>query len=999
MQEPSYSQAQLDVVNQAIVAGSQRTQLTPKAFAVLNHLHRHAGQLVSKDELLESVWPRVYVGDAVLKVAVREIRKALHDDPRDPLFIETVHRRGYRLIGSLARTERSMKRPVAPESGTVPTSHIGGLIGREQPLKALTRYWQGALQGKPQLVFINGLPGIGKTSLAETWIETITSREPYVYAKGYCVPQQMAAEAYLPVLDALGLLSRGSDRAHLKASLAQYAPGWLWQLPWLIDESERSHLQQQMIGSTPQRMMRELIEFLATFSTEHAMILLLEDLHWSDLATLDMLDYYARRAGQARCMILATVDMGSVSERSHPLRRIQREHKNLPGCHMIDLDVLPRGAVEAYVQHRCPGLSNQYAQVLYDRSSGHPLFVSAAIDAAIEEGALVKVNDRWQLEKSFELSDIKLPEQLQSILEQQLARLQMTERHVLDAASVVRHWFAAEAVAAMLDYDVADVETICEDFVWRGTWLQDADSREWPDGTLSSLYGFQNSLYREYLYRQLSAARRRRLHHRLAKRLDKAYRGKHQSIAADLAYHYEWGGDKQKAIEFYRTAADVDCTRFAPREALQHIECAIGLMGTEEDTGDLLLQHCELLAASGQIQAATSAYQALVNRTVEAGQLELQIKATLGLASVLFWLDRKHCLVVAQQAQDLSRAIENPSLKAHVHGWTAHWRTLIQGYQAASNAAYREAVKQSQDAGQEDCLCQHLALLSYWQTLHSDYETSAETAQSGLALAVQLGDGQHYLACQFFRAWALFYAGCWGDMLDAMEDGFTIASKNGHLPWIAHFQLQQAWFALHIFDYETALAQSQSIVDQNDKHGLYGSEFFLGSIIKTRAYIGLQRCGEAGACVNTVLAQLQRAPESIDWILRLPLQQTLSDYHLACGSIAQAQIAAQTLQELAAGPTEKTYLGSAYVQQAYCAFAQDDQSIAPEYLENACRYLADAPTLAWRVFSVMQSKKIASGMKPVVLASLSRLSHSLAEHPKQQAYFMNALKQQGVKMA
>ena len=1000
MVEQNIPSITLDVVNQTLVAGARRTQLTPKAFAVLNHLHQHPGQLVTKDELLESVWPRVYVGDAVLKVAVREIRKALNDDPREPRYIETVHRRGYRLIGPLAGSERpTPMSPLLPKTGAT-------LAGREQQLEQLSSYWQDALQGRSQLVFINGPAGVGKSSLAEVWLEHAAGTSECLYAKGNCLQHQAAAEAYLPLLDALGRLARGAANDRLKSMLARYAPGWLWQLPWLIDDTERATLQQQLIGSTPQRMLRELAEFLEAFSAEQALIILLEDLHWCDLATLDMLSYFARRTDSARtdsartdsarCLIIATVDTSELTERSHPLLRKQRELSSLPGCHTLDLGMLPLAAVQDYLQQRCPGLDDSLARTLYQRSGGHPLYVAATVDALIADEHLVQKQGIWQLTSAIDAIEIALPKQLQQIIEQQLDRLDPSERRLLDAASVVRHWFAAEAVAAMLDWDVTTIENICEDLVWRGPWLQDADSREWPDGTLSALYGFRNTLFRDYLYRQLPAARRRRLHQSLAQRLESAYQGQHQTIAADLAYHYEHGGNKSKAIRFYQLAAEVDCTRFAPREAAQHIERALNL-AVPPVRGELLLQYCELLLASGQMQDAIGSYRSLVQTSAETGQTELHIKALLGLASALFWFDRKQCLAVAEQAQVSSHTIHDEVLKAHVEGWCAHWRTLIQGYRAEYDTAYHQAVRQSEKAGQTAWRCQHLALLAYLQTLHADYHDSARTAATGLELALQLGDGQHYLACQFFRAWALFYAGRWGEMLNVMEDGYTIARKNGHLPWIAHFQLQQAWLQLHIFDHKSARELCQPIVDHARNSGLFGSEFFLGSIILARSYLGQEQRQEAGECLNAIQQRLQQAPESIDWILRLPLQQVLADYHLLCQAWPQAQAAAQTLYELAAGPGEQTYCGLALTQLANVTLAQGDGAAALQLLKQAEPLAPQAPVAAGRIYAGLahcldrnHQNRAAEEYRQEAVTALDQLAASLSDHERQREQLLTA---------
>lgn len=96
----------LDPSNALLCRSAQSVPLTPKAFAVLQHLVARAGLLVTKQELFDTVWAGTFVGDAALKVCVREIRKALGDDPKSPTFIETVHRRGYRFVASVSEVAR-----------------------------------------------------------------------------------------------------------------------------------------------------------------------------------------------------------------------------------------------------------------------------------------------------------------------------------------------------------------------------------------------------------------------------------------------------------------------------------------------------------------------------------------------------------------------------------------------------------------------------------------------------------------------------------------------------------------------------------------------------------------------------------------------------------------------------------------------------------------------------------------------------------------------------
>ena len=94
----SFAEFRLDPVAGHLYRKNERIPLAPKAFALLEFLAGQAGRLVSKQELLGAVWPSVFVGDAVLKGTIRELRKALGDDSHEPRFIETAHRRGYRFI-------------------------------------------------------------------------------------------------------------------------------------------------------------------------------------------------------------------------------------------------------------------------------------------------------------------------------------------------------------------------------------------------------------------------------------------------------------------------------------------------------------------------------------------------------------------------------------------------------------------------------------------------------------------------------------------------------------------------------------------------------------------------------------------------------------------------------------------------------------------------------------------------------------------------------------
>ena len=165
----------LDLVNECLWRGSEEIKIRPKAFALLNYLMNRSGQLVTKEELLNAVWPETFVGDAVLKVTVRQLREVLEDDPKSPRFIETSHRRGYRFIGEIAEPKQEPEPDQSFQDNTQSGAFFvyTGVVGRDQALARMHRWLRRMLRGERQIGFITGEAGIGKTALVDAFARMI----------------------------------------------------------------------------------------------------------------------------------------------------------------------------------------------------------------------------------------------------------------------------------------------------------------------------------------------------------------------------------------------------------------------------------------------------------------------------------------------------------------------------------------------------------------------------------------------------------------------------------------------------------------------------------------------------------------------------------------------------------------------------------------------------------------------------------------------------------
>jgi DNA-binding winged helix-turn-helix (wHTH) protein/predicted ATPase len=612
----------LDLANECLRQGMQVIPLRPKTFAVLRCLVEHAGQLVPKAALFDAVWPATAVSDNVLMVCIGELRHALRDDLKTPLFIETVHRRGYRFIGTATPETGSPAEPrgrslrqLAPRS--VPRNphdsahNTVSLVGRERELEHLNGCLAEARRGRRQVVLVTGEAGLGKTTLVDTFLAGLRGQEVWC-GRGQCLDQYGAGEAYLPVLEALRRLARQAGGQDLVTLLAQQAPTWLVHLPGLLSPTDLEALHRRVFGVTRERMLRELAEALDVLTAERPLIVVLEDLHWSDYATLDLIAALARRQESARLLLLGTYRPADVSLRDHPLHAVIHELVLHGQCMELPLTPLTEAAIEAHLAAQFPGgsLPAGLARAVYRWTDGNPLFMVAMVQEWLDRGCLHEDGGPVRLRVGLAELLAQVPETLRQTLEAQIDRLTPEERRVLEVASVAGVEFSAAAVAAGVEIDVVPMEERCAG-VARGTpWLQTIGEQVWPDGTVAACYQFTHALYQEVAYRRVTAARRVQLHRRIGERLEAGYGTQTGLLAAELAVHFERGRDTRRAIMYRRQAADRALRRFAHADAIAHLTNALALLASLPETSERDRQELDLQAALGSALMAVQGFAA-----------------------------------------------------------------------------------------------------------------------------------------------------------------------------------------------------------------------------------------------------------------------------------------------------------------------------------------------------------------------------------------------------
>lgn len=574
-------------------------KLTPRAAAVLAMLAERAQQLVTKQELSDRVWGGIAVGDDALTSCIQELRQALGDDARKPRYIETRHRRGYRLMVPAVETS---DRPRAAAVSLAPPSS-STLVGRADETAVLRRRLELALAGQRQLVFVTGEPGIGKSALVGAFTDQLAGND-FRIAHGQCLDHHGVGEPYLPLVEALTRLGMASDGARIKAILSSHAPSWLAQMPSLWSKSERGALEARG-RATRDRMLRELTLAIEAIAADTPLVLQLEDIHWSDASTLDWLAHVARRPEPARLMLLATYRPADAAAIAAGLGDITTELALHGRCHEISLTPLNQDAIEAYLAAKLGAADRvdrrrEMARLLLERTGGNPLFMVSIVDQLAQQDAAAATPG----------AIVTIPPDVRRFIERQIDDLDADDRDLLTAASVIRREFATAAVAAALDTGVEPVEAACARLARQGVFIVRSGATEWPDATHAELYAFRHDLYRELLYDRLPATRRATVHARVGRRLESAWSGRLDAIAAELAEHFERGHELARAIPHHQRAAATALRRSANQEAIGHLRRALDAIGHVADEADRARIEVELRIGIGAAHMAIGGFGA-----------------------------------------------------------------------------------------------------------------------------------------------------------------------------------------------------------------------------------------------------------------------------------------------------------------------------------------------------------------------------------------------------
>ena len=830
------------------------------------------------------------------------------------------------------------------------------LVGRVVALEMLARMTQQMLAGERQIAFVTGEAGIGKTAFIETAMDRL-SQQGIDLLCGRCTERFGTDEAFLPLIDALVTRCRGPSGHELLSAIRAHAPTWMLQLPGIIDATEHAKLQRELFGATRERMLREFCDLVEALSATRPWVIVLEDLHWSDLATLDVLSRFARRTGKASVLVLGTYRPADSVIEGHPIRRLHQDLEIHQRCSELRLDPLSRIEVERYLALRFAddALAATLSGPVFERTQGQPLFMASLLKYYIDHRAIIDTDDGWQLSSATAIAQDSVPNELVDMITYQVARLTEHERRLLDIASVAGAEFSAALVAAGLSADPVEIERDLDAMARKHHTIVPSGASEWPDGTYSGLYAFHHILYQNVIYQQLAPAQRVQTHRRLAKRLEEAHPDRTE-IASMLALHFELGRDFVNALRYLGQAAESSAKRLGHAEAASYLTRALIILD-RLPTADqlkpriaLLRQRSWALRSCGDLAGSVRDLTEMIACTREAGELRQEVTGLLAVSRFCLHADRSLCIAASEEVLARSEALADDTFKALVQGSSASINLYLRGWRETDAKLCAKAIELTAGAQDHATLIRRYGIEGILDAWKSRYQECCSSGTEGKRLARQVGDIYVFVLFNVLELTALLYLGEWRRLQRETTSALEVASKNANRPAIALCRLTLAWLHVEAMDFDGARALCELVDDEILGENQFA--YFFQRAVLAKANVGLGQPQAARQQFDDVQRRMDQDGIPLDFTIFTPLYLCLGEYALQIGDIEQARRWAIQLRDYAAPAPDNNHLAIAHSLLARIAFRAGDKADAEAHLSRALSIVENAefPLAAWRVY-------------------------------------------------
>jgi DNA-binding winged helix-turn-helix (wHTH) protein/tetratricopeptide (TPR) repeat protein len=995
IQSLKFGPYRLDPDQRLVFRGTEIIPLAPRLYDTLLALIESGGRLVDKESLLRRVWQDAFVEEGSLARNVSTLRKILGEGPRDHKYIATVPKRGYRFAATVTSTgdldqERAEVDPICldPASGQsssaqgdaatpLSTSHPASerraqkiaqnFVGRDLELKRLEEHFENMLAGGGKLVFLTGEAGMGKSSLAERFINSIRPRHPELrVAMGRSVDQYGPGESYLPFLEALSELVREHGN-QISNHLRRRAPTWCMQLPAFTSAAEMEVLRSETAGGTKQRMLREIGDALGALSRDAPLLLFLEDLHWADRPTIDLLRYFSHRVETQRILLLATVRPEDIRIPNHALKNCIADMKARQSCEEIVLDPLTESEVCMLLCRRFGHnqFPDEFASLIWKRTDGNPLFTVSLLDFLVASGDIVHDGVSWNMASPPAQTVQKIPDGVRAMIRQKGEVLERDARVALQFASIEGEEFLSSVVARLLDTEQLHVEEALLSLAQNHGLIRVRGEEELPDGALVTRYAFAHALYQNVFYEQVVGARRTQLHALAGEQLLKHYGDLAPRIAGQLAMHFERGRNWVRAVEFLMIAAANARNMYANSEAEEHYTHAIQVSARVPESARAEAQfriyekRAAVYLATSRFDLSIADSREMIQRARAAGSAELECAALYTLGNTLFWAHRlDEMQSTLEDVLRVSAANESGRLRALA--------LIAQGHLASGDLSLAEdklrMLIQCSLSLDKKTLLDSLDVRARLSFFRSEYEDAEHMFRKQIELALELGDAFEFMKANYFLGLTLANLGRVSEAFATLSAAMDIAKRNGELFWLSRIPNAFGWINREIQDFKAAQAFDQEGAAIAHQAGFGEAE--VNSVINV-AMDHLQSNDQATACsAMKTAASLLSHDAWFRWRFEIRFLHARAEQ-------TSARTDAIALLERAIRYDARKYIVIARTLLSRIAMLSSDFETAGKEIKEACAMLRRYPArlCAWRAHAMLGRIEMRSGNPDAGLAA------------------------------
>jgi tetratricopeptide (TPR) repeat protein len=670
------------------------------------------------------------------------------------------------------------------------------LIGRETELMHVRDLVEGALAGRGGVVLITGPLGIGKTRLVE---EAIT----FARLRGVSVVSGEAYESappYEPFARALRELARGVDSDTLAARLGDAAPEIAALIPELTRQLPR--LSEPAPGSPEDRKNRlfsGVTQFLGATAVSRPILMLLDDMHLADAATVELLQHVAKRAAAARLLLVVAYRPDEIPPT--PAGRLFGQVVHGLGreeyCTTLALRPLTEEQVveviKAMASHRTRPVV--FGRRIFEATEGNPYFIEEVIKGLFEQGALYIKDGQWStdFDDVRDYSMLAVPSSVQGAVEARLRTLHDQTRQVLTSAAVIGKQFGFDVALAISGVD----ETALLDRIEEALRVQLI--RE-VRGAEEDVYEFAQPMLRQVLYESIPRRRRRQLHRQAGEVLERLAERNPEPHLEALTLHFREAEESEKALRYARAAAHKAAGVFAYDSAAGYLQQARAA-AEDLDRPDVRLQVLEELgdaySFAGRSREMFSVYEDAVQLWKSlpgASKVDgARLYRKLGEPARWGWYNPKTREHITAGLQLLADAPEHPErikliiAKAFDHYWL---KTEAESDYVAAEASAKEAYRLAEAIGSYPDMSAALDALAgtYWQS--AQFPKMLAVTEQRAPLIERMKTSADTLVetmdFQLMLARANFFLGRYVEAARRSEHGYDISLRTGGTPGVFH---------------------------------------------------------------------------------------------------------------------------------------------------------------------------------------------------------------------